>query len=32
MKPKRNKGIVSAAAAKPQVSSINSVLETVTFA
>jgi hypothetical protein len=32
MKPKRHKGIVSAAAAKPQVSTINRVLETVTFA
>jgi hypothetical protein len=32
MKPKRHKGVVSAAAAKPQVSTINRVLETVTFA
>jgi hypothetical protein len=32
MKPQRHKGIVHAAKAKPQVSTINSVLETVTFA
>ena len=31
MKPRRHKGVVSAAAAKPQVSTINSVLGTVTF-
>jgi hypothetical protein len=32
MKPQRHKGIVFAAKAKPQVSTINTVLETVTFA
>ena len=32
MKPPRHKGVVFATKAKPQVSSINSVLETVTFA
>jgi hypothetical protein len=32
MKPKHHKGVVSAAAAKPQVSTISRVLETVTFA
>jgi hypothetical protein len=32
MKPKRHKGVVSAAAAAPQVTSINGVLETVAFA